>query len=248
MAPMPGLDRRPVRDALGHEGRDPVVDVGAVGRRHLDERAVDLDPADHLAHVDLVATERPRHLGVRLQEEPGPTDERRHVVGIQAQAEVAVAIGRGCGRQHERIGRAVRQDGPHLAEVVGDEIEGSGLERRSGHVRQEVGDVAQPARIGAVQIGPIVQRVHLVHDDVPELIGVLLDGVHERDRLAVGQRQDEIGTVLDVLHHRVGCRCPFHAGDRSDLTRAIVRPQTASGRAGSSSSTMRTTSPSIDST
>ena len=160
------LDRRPVRDALGHEGRDPVVDVGAVGRRHLDERAVDLDPTDHLAHVDLVATERPRHLGVRLQEEPGPTDERRHVVGIQAQAEVAVAIGRGCRRQHERIGRAVRQDGPHLAEVVGDEIEGAGLERRSGHVRQEVGDVVQPARIRAVQIGPIVQRVHLVHDDV----------------------------------------------------------------------------------
>ena len=143
------------------------------GGRHLDERVVDLDPTEHLAHVHLVPAERPRHLGVRLQEEPGPTDERRHVVGVQAQAEVAVAIGQRRRRQHQRIRRAVVQDGAHLAEVVGDEIDGAGVERRPGHVRQEVGDVVQAAGVRAVQVGAVVEGVHLVHADVAELIGML---------------------------------------------------------------------------
>ena len=64
------------------------------GGGDLDERPVDLDPAEHLADVDLVASERARLLGVGLEEEAGAADERGGVVGVDAEAEVAVPIGR----------------------------------------------------------------------------------------------------------------------------------------------------------
>ena len=55
-----------------------------------------------------------------------------------------------------------------------------------------------------MQIRPVVHRVHLVHPNSVEPIGVGLDGVEQRDRLAVGQRHDDVGTGTDVLEHVVG--------------------------------------------
>ena len=71
-----GLDGRTVGDPFGHEPGDPVIDRGGLRRGELDERPVDVNPAEDLADVELVASERARHLGVGLQEEPGPADER----------------------------------------------------------------------------------------------------------------------------------------------------------------------------
>ena len=70
--PDPDLDGRTVRDPLGDERGDAVVDRRACRRRHLDQRAVGLDPAEHLADVDLVAPERAGHLLVDLEEEAAP--------------------------------------------------------------------------------------------------------------------------------------------------------------------------------
>ena len=81
-----------IRSAI--ERRDAIVELGTWWGRHLDERAVDLDPPEDLADVDLVASERPRLLDVRFEEEAGPPDERGGVVGVDAEAEVAVAIER----------------------------------------------------------------------------------------------------------------------------------------------------------
>ena len=50
--------------------RNPPIDVVDVGRWHLDERIVGLGPPHDLADVDLVATERARHLVIRFEEEP----------------------------------------------------------------------------------------------------------------------------------------------------------------------------------
>ena len=82
----------------------------SVGRRggHLDERVVGLAPADDLADVHLVAPERPGHLLVGFEEEPGPADERGDVVGVEPEAEVAVAVGRRRRRDDQRVGGARR--------------------------------------------------------------------------------------------------------------------------------------------
>ena len=92
--PDAGLDRRPVRDPLGHVRSDPCIDLGRSGRRHLDEGPVDLGPAVHLAHVDLVSSERAGHTGVDLEEERHISDERRDVVAVGAEREVPVAVHR----------------------------------------------------------------------------------------------------------------------------------------------------------
>ena len=77
MAPMPvcSVARSGIRSATC--AAIAVVELGPRRRADLDQRAVDVDPAEHLADVDLVAPERARHLGVGLEEEPGPPDERR---------------------------------------------------------------------------------------------------------------------------------------------------------------------------
>ena len=64
--------------------RRSCVGLGRRRRGDLDQRVVGLGPADDLADVDLVAPERPRHLLVGLEEEPGAPDERRDVVGVEA--------------------------------------------------------------------------------------------------------------------------------------------------------------------
>ena len=86
------LDRGAIGDALGDVGSDAHVQVAARRRCDLEQRSVDLAPAGDLGDVQLVAPERPRHLRVRFEEEPGSSDERRGVVSGDPEAEVAVTV------------------------------------------------------------------------------------------------------------------------------------------------------------
>ena len=68
----------------------------------------------------------------------------------------------------------------------------------------------------AVQVRPIMQRVHLMNSDALEASSVRLDGIEHRDRLAVGERNDHVGAVRDELEDILcppGCwvgRTPAH--------------------------------------
>ena len=62
----------------------------------------------------------------------------------------------------------------------------------------------------AVQVGPIVDGVHLVDHDAVQLVGVRLDGIEQRHRLAVGQRHDEVGSTTDVFEDGIGHRDSTH--------------------------------------
>ena len=55
-----------------------------------------------------------------------------------AEAEVPVAVRRRSSGEHERVGRGPFENCAHLREVVGNEIDGSRSEARTGDVRQEV--------------------------------------------------------------------------------------------------------------
>jgi hypothetical protein len=169
------------------------------GDCQFDQWIVGFGPADDLADVELIASEGARHLAVRFEKEPRPSDERGDVVGTDTEAEVAVTIRRRRRGEHQRICRVLAKDGSHLAEVVGDQFDGAGSKAGSRHVRQEVRDVAQIVAELLVQIGAIVHRVHLVDPNAGPLLGVGLHGVHERDRFAVREGKDDVGVRADVL-------------------------------------------------
>ena len=211
---MPDLDRRAVRDALDDELRRCAHrSRSGRGRRDLDEGSVDLGPARDLADVELVPTERARHAGVDLEEERHRSDERRDVVAVRAQREVAMTVHRRGRGEHHRTLRRLPQQPRHLAEVVRDELTAPLVERRAGHRREEVRHVQQVVAHGAVQVGPVVERVHLVHANAAEAIRVRLDRVEDGHRLAVGERHDQVGAVLDVVEHvfrRPWCRSLIH--------------------------------------
>jgi len=76
----------------GHELSDLVVRLAALALGDLDQRVVSLAPAGHLADVELVLPERPRHLAVDLDEERDLADHRGHILGVAAQGEVPVAV------------------------------------------------------------------------------------------------------------------------------------------------------------
>ena len=197
----PDLDRRAVRDAFGDQRSDLEVGRTDSGRCDLVQRIIGLGPSHHLTDVHLVATERPRHLLVRLEEEPRAPDERGDVVGVQTKAEVAVPVWRRCRSKHQWIvGRAL-QDGAHLREVVRDEIDGVGLVARPSDVREEVRHMTQPIAVGAVQVRTIAQHMHLMHPHPRQLLGFAFDRIEQRDRLAVGQRDDDVASRVEVIQH-----------------------------------------------
>ncbi len=66
--------------------------------------------------------------------------------------------------------------------------------------------MAQAVAEAAMQIRPIAQHVHLVHAHALESLSRGLDGVHDRDRLAIGDRHDEIGAAPDVVKYGIGNR------------------------------------------
>ncbi len=51
----------------------------------------------------------------------------------------------------------------------------------------------------AMQVGAVVQGMHLMDTHAPEALRVGLDGIEHRHGLAVGQRHDQIVAVVDQL-------------------------------------------------
>ena len=162
--------------------RSPVALVGRRG--DLDERALGLAAAEHLGGVDLVEAEGPRHPRVDLEEERDVPDERGDVVGVGAEAEVPVAVG-GVPRR-SRPSSACRAQQRGISEKwlgtrsspaqYASRVAGAGSRRRGAGASRR-----------AVQVAPLVQRVHLVHAHVLEAVGVASSASSEGDRLAVGQ-------------------------------------------------------------
>jgi hypothetical protein len=122
-----------------------------------------------LADVDLVAAERARHLRVDFEEEPGTADEAAGVVGTDAEAEVAVTVGRRGGGDHQRVVGAARMWSNTSLKWLGTRSTCARLVARPGDVRQEVRDVPQSVAVLAVQVRAVAQRVHLVHGDAVEM-------------------------------------------------------------------------------
>src|SRR3712207_362342 len=87
------LQRGAVGDALCQVLGD--LAFGALLRpgRRFDEWVVGLTPPDDLTYMHLVLPVGARHPAVDLHEERRLADERRHVVGVGAEREVAVPIG-----------------------------------------------------------------------------------------------------------------------------------------------------------
>ena len=91
--------------------------------------------------------------------------------------------------------------------------------------------MAEPVAVGAVQVRPIVQGVHLVDTDARQLVGRALDRVEQRDRLAVGERHDQVGSRADVIEHSLGryvavCghrRGPYRSGSSSSTRQVGTR-------------------------
>ena len=134
----PGLEGGAVADPLGDEARDAPVIVGEVRRRDLDQRIVRLTPPDDLGDVDLVASERAGHLPIGFEKEAGSPDERRDVVGVQPEAEVAMTVRRRRRGQHQRVTGSGAQDVAHLAEIVRDQVDRSLVEARPGDVGEKI--------------------------------------------------------------------------------------------------------------
>ena len=118
--PMPTWMRGPVGDALGDERGDGVVDVvgrapgrprPAAGRPRTNPRPGRGGPG---------CARRAGHLRVGLEEERDPADERRHVVGVGAEARSSrggPAVAAAATTERPRRSRA--QQARHLAEVAG---------------------------------------------------------------------------------------------------------------------------------
>jgi hypothetical protein len=180
--------------------------VALVGNhgRDLDQRPLRLAEAGELRDVQLVEAEGPRHARVELEEERHVADERGDVLGVGPQADEAMAIGRRRRGDDQRAARGRPQQRGHLREVVGDEVAAAvpiGLARRR---RQEVGDVAKVRCARAVQVGPVVQRMHLMQAHVLQALVVGLQHVDEGDGLAVGHRDDDVGAGRHVKEHVLG--------------------------------------------
>ena len=60
------------------------------------------------------------------------------------------------------------------------------------------------AAVGAVDVGPITQSVHLVNLDAGKEMGTLFECVEQGHRLSVGDRDDDIGTNRQILGQLLG--------------------------------------------
>ena len=61
----------------------------------------------------------------------------------------------------------------------------------------------QSTPVGTVKVGPVVQRVHLVHLHAVERGGACLQLVDQRDRLAVRNRHHQIRTARQLVDQRL---------------------------------------------
>jgi nucleotide-binding universal stress UspA family protein len=107
--------------------------------------------------------------------------------------------------QHGRSWIVVGVDGSETSQrALGWALE----EGRLRHVGVEVVHAwnppthAVPTLANAVPRGSVVQRVHPVDPNGFELRGGRFDDIEKRDRLSVGQRNDDVGATIDVLQYR----------------------------------------------
>ncbi len=70
--------------------------------------------------------------------------------------------------------------------------------------------MAQPIAELAVQVAPIVQRVHLVNAYSRQTRLPRFKRVEQANRFPVRQRHDDVATDLYVVKHRGGRRCIGH--------------------------------------
>ena len=82
-------------------------------------------------------------LGLASRKNGRLPDQAGHVVGVGAEREPAVAVGRRRRGDHDRHRRHVVEDVRHLGEVGGGEVDAALGEAGPGDVREEVRDVAQ---------------------------------------------------------------------------------------------------------
>ena len=201
-----GLDTGSVGDAFGDEGGDGVVVLVHLRWRHLHQRPLALDEAFDLADVDLVATERARHMRVDFEEEPCPADEAARVVGAHTEAEVTVPVRRRGASDHQGIVGPALHMAEDFAEVVGNKVNCALQVARSGDGRQEVRDVPQAVAVSSVKVGAVVEGMHLVHDDTLQGFSCCgrLDGVEQGLGLAVSQGHDEMAVGSYVIENGFG--------------------------------------------
>jgi hypothetical protein len=140
---------------------------------------------------------------VYLDEKRDLADHRRGVLGMGAEREVAVPVGRrNCG-EHERTPRRVPHKTRHVAEVVGYQIARSLMEGLTVGQGEEPGEVAE-ARIVSVHVAPLAQRQHLVDPNIGQPVCPSLYRIENRDRLAVAKSGDEVGTLAKIVQHSFG--------------------------------------------
>ena len=103
-----------------------------------------------------------------------------------------MAVEAGGGGDDQRVLGGRDQQVAHLGEVGRDEVDRAGRVAGPGDVGQEVGAVTDAVAEGAVERRPVVEGVHLVDAQARRTVGVGLDRVEHGDRLAVGQRDDDV--------------------------------------------------------
>src|SRR5262245_9595365 len=225
------LERRTVRDTFGDQRCDATVDVRRGARGQLNHRSVRGTPAGELAHVQLVLPERARHQRVHFDEKGDLADERCRILGVAAEREVAVPVGRGDRGDDER-GRERPHQPRHLAEAVGHQVARAPVERVAARGREEPRYVAQTADL-ALDVAAFAERQHLVETDVLEPSLLRLDGIEHGARLAVADADDHVGAIGDVVQHRLGWALP-----RGELIHGRAfdsnRPPGSTGRGASS--------------
>ena len=90
-------------------------------------------------------------------------------------------------------------------------------------MREEVRDVSEPVAVGAGEVRPIVDRVHLVDPDTVESIGRRFDRVQDTGRLTVGERDDQLGSRPDVVQDVGGFVGRLHTSDATGARDPVVR-------------------------
>ena len=203
-APIPACSVAPsgIRSATSAamaRSRSPMGWAGQLGRR-----VVGLAEADQVAHVQLVAAEGARQPRVDLHEERHLADQRRRVLGVGRQREVAVAV-RGRHGGHDQGGlHDLAHQARHLAERVGDQVAVAAVEGLPGVRRQEPRHVPQPRHL-AVDVAALAHGQHLVQAHrALQPVHAGLDGVDHGVRLPVGGAHDHVAVGRDVVQDRVG--------------------------------------------
>ena len=79
--------------------------------------------------------------------------------------------------------------------------------------------MSQPVAERAGEVGAVPEGVHLVDAHALEAIGGRLDRVQQADRLAVGERQDDVGTGSDVVENGLGRGLSGRLHDRRTYAR-----------------------------